>query len=686
MGETRETGGLGGLALGGIGAGAVTVAAVVAWLLGAFEPEPPKPTPRQVSQDPARPAEAQLSGTAQTAEPLQGDAEVAQEQDPSTSTVDVSDAVVAEGTLSGQGETTSNAGASASDETVAQTAAEVASQPIADSAVVQEADTSTQEVNHEVLEQVAITADDVPVQDGGQTSEQVAVETAEPLDTPLQDGQTAVSAGNLEKENSEPPTTEASEAATQETTSVAAVAEAINDQAEAEAPKAPVLELVRVDPDGETVIAGRAGDQENIEVLLDGEVIERLSVEPGDEFVAFASIPASGSARVISLRGAGDGPEALSDGSFILAPATPVPASSTDNAETQPNATTTQESEEIVVALADTGGKASETAAGESVAEVQLNTSAEDTASETPAAQPQGEVTEAVAEPASEPVSEPATSAITTDGTEGAVAESTSGEAASDQLAHAAAPKNLSTQAPGGATEEGETTRAGTQLAATDATQSVADLQQPETLTEASGEDAASAETLSAPEPQPAPVAVLRADANGVTVVQPAGTAPLTKVVLDSISYSDDGEVQISGRSQAGSVVRAYLDNRLSTSFTAGGNGAWGGVLERVTPGVYTLRLDELDGKGAVVSRLETPFKREAPEALQLPASDADRKPQTAAPLVRAVTVQKGDTLWAISRERYGSGFLYVRVFEANQEAIRNPDLIYPGQVFTIPD
>ena len=49
-------------------------------------------------------------------------------------------------------------------------------------------------------------------------------------------------------------------------------------------------------------------------------------------------------------------------------------------------------------------------------------------------------------------------------------------------------------------------------------------------------------------------------------------------------------------------------------------------------------------------------------------------------------TVEKGDTLWAISQDRYGDGFLFVRVFEANREAIRNPDLIYPGQIFTLPE
>ena len=52
---------------------------------------------------------------------------------------------------------------------------------------------------------------------------------------------------------------------------------------------------------------------------------------------------------------------------------------------------------------------------------------------------------------------------------------------------------------------------------------------------------------------------------------------------------------------------------------------------------------------------------------------------------IQAITVQPGNTLWAISRERYGKGILYVRIYEANRDRIRDPDLIYPGQVFAIP-
>ncbi|PKP74845.1 MAG: peptigoglycan-binding protein LysM, partial [Alphaproteobacteria bacterium HGW-Alphaproteobacteria-6] len=56
-------------------------------------------------------------------------------------------------------------------------------------------------------------------------------------------------------------------------------------------------------------------------------------------------------------------------------------------------------------------------------------------------------------------------------------------------------------------------------------------------------------------------------------------------------------------------------------------------------------------------------------------------------PVARAeiVTVQPGYTLWGIAKSSYGEGILYVRVYEANRAMIRDPDLIYPGQIFTVP-
>jgi nucleoid-associated protein YgaU len=48
-------------------------------------------------------------------------------------------------------------------------------------------------------------------------------------------------------------------------------------------------------------------------------------------------------------------------------------------------------------------------------------------------------------------------------------------------------------------------------------------------------------------------------------------------------------------------------------------------------------------------------------------------------------TIQRGDTLWKIAKQYYGNGSKYPLIFEANREVIKNPDLIYPGQVVRIP-
>ncbi len=128
-------------------------------------------------------------------------------------------------------------------------------------------------------------------------------------------------------------------------------------------------------------------------------------------------------------------------------------------------------------------------------------------------------------------------------------------------------------------------------------------------------------------------------------------------------------------------TVRVYLDNRPLLDAPIGEDGGWRADLPAIDTGTYTLRVDELDDAGRVVSRAETPFRREAVEAIR--ALDAER---TQTSPVALVTVQPGNTLWGIARENYGEGILYVRVFEANTDRIRNPDLIYPGQIFTLPN
>jgi nucleoid-associated protein YgaU len=54
-------------------------------------------------------------------------------------------------------------------------------------------------------------------------------------------------------------------------------------------------------------------------------------------------------------------------------------------------------------------------------------------------------------------------------------------------------------------------------------------------------------------------------------------------------------------------------------------------------------------------------------------------------PKMATAVVSRGDSLWRISRLIYGVGTRYVVVYRANRERIRDPNRIYPGQVFVLP-
>jgi len=67
--------------------------------------------------------------------------------------------------------------------------------------------------------------------------------------------------------------------------------------------------------------------------------------------------------------------------------------------------------------------------------------------------------------------------------------------------------------------------------------------------------------------------------------------------------------------------------------------------------------------------------------------SDVEGDSSSTAPSAgRTYTVVKGDSLSKIAKHFYGSAGQWKRIYEANKDAIKNPDLIYPGQTFTIPD
>lgn len=144
-------------------------------------------------------------------------------------------------------------------------------------------------------------------------------------------------------------------------------------------------------------------------------------------------------------------------------------------------------------------------------------------------------------------------------------------------------------------------------------------------------------------------------------------------VSIDVVDYDESGDVIISGRARPGRDVLVYLDNALIAQGRADMEGVFSLRPDAVVdPGIYELRVDALDDAGRdVVARAVTPFQ-------MTDVTGLDR-------LDRRVIVQPGNSLWRIARRFYGEGVRYTVIYQANTDQIRDPDLIYPGQVFTVP-
>lgn len=189
---------------------------------------------------------------------------------------------------------------------------------------------------------------------------------------------------------------------------------------------------------------------------------------------------------------------------------------------------------------------------------------------------------------------------------------------------------------------------------------------------------------LSLPEPDgTAPVLALEAPraGGGTAEVLQGPTAAMASgaLTLSQVDYTSGGEVALTGSAAPGSVVQLYLDNAPVARAEVGESGRWqvvpeaAGLTDTADDGVATLRVDELDASGAVTDRVEVPFQRADLSILE--GADADT----------LVVVQPGNNLWTVARAVYGRGIDYTIIYRANAGQIRDPDLIYPGQVFRIP-
>ena len=177
-------------------------------------------------------------------------------------------------------------------------------------------------------------------------------------------------------------------------------------------------------------------------------------------------------------------------------------------------------------------------------------------------------------------------------------------------------------------------------------------------------------------QPRAETLVMISPPSGAATVVQPPTTAGLPKAAdlsLSTVDYDDRGHVTVSGLAAPGTVVRAYVNDRMVAEGVAASDGRWRlKPAEPIGEGKHLLRLDRIAQDGRPVARLELPFER----VVVAPVSNSD---------ARRLHIVRGDNLWNIAQAHYGAGWHHTVIFAANKDQVKNPHLIYPGQILSLP-
>jgi nucleoid-associated protein YgaU len=213
----------------------------------------------------------------------------------------------------------------------------------------------------------------------------------------------------------------------------------------------------------------------------------------------------------------------------------------------------------------------------------------------------------------------------------------------------------------------------------------------------------------------PAVAAVSPAPAPAV----PAAATDIVQPTIDAIEIEGD-RTFFAGAGAEGATMRLYVDDTFIADAPVT-DGRWLIEADNVlTKPQQRVRVDMLQaGSADVAARTEVDFVVDVPEldapatavaeapAATEPAAPAQPAPDAAAPAVEPVPtlvgvsvgdpdaerfaagkaiIRRGDNLWTIARRVYGDGIKYTTIYEANTGQIRDPDWIYPGQVFELPN
>ncbi len=154
----------------------------------------------------------------------------------------------------------------------------------------------------------------------------------------------------------------------------------------------------------------------------------------------------------------------------------------------------------------------------------------------------------------------------------------------------------------------------------------------------------------------------------GSAVVSGQGPQP-GELGMGAVDYDATGQAIFSGTSPAGARVTVTQGGKTLGIAQADANGHWH-LQAPVPAGPGMITLKATTGSGAALPEVSVPF---APEMLSPALGEGQ------------VVIVPGDNLWTIARRVYGHGVRYSLIYSANAGQIRDPDLIFPGQKFSLP-
>jgi nucleoid-associated protein YgaU len=138
---------------------------------------------------------------------------------------------------------------------------------------------------------------------------------------------------------------------------------------------------------------------------------------------------------------------------------------------------------------------------------------------------------------------------------------------------------------------------------------------------------------------------------------------------LGSVDYDGSGKAVMAGTAKPGAAVSLFLGNTKLGTAIADAQGRWTMRTDHLPDKPGTFRLETTSKSGAIVDQIKTAF--------------APHKMGAVAP--GQVVIARGQCLWLIARKLYGHGTDYALIYRANEASIHDPNLIYPGQRFTLP-